>query len=398
MAIYFLSVGSDVAKTGMVEQKIRRVVPDLISIRNIQELFDGVAPGSKDQIYLLLLAHSYDHFATLAEIETPRRGRIFVILISDEISASDYKAVVRTGTADWVSVGADPQEIIDIIARHRTRIDAEHAVGAGGAKPVVVSFLPSAGGVGNATIALEVAIRLKTNKTNKERNICIIDLDFQGSHVCDYLDIEPRLQIQEISANPERLDAQLFEIFISRHASGLHVFAAPRSKFDFCTLNISALDAFFNLASTRYDQILIDLPTTWFSWTNQIICVSDGIIVTGTNTIPSLRQTVETLAAVRTAGPISGQIAVAINRCHRRLMGGILNRHHVESVLGQERVFYVGNDPRALESANTGAPLALTETGGAFSKELAAIAEFCTALKSSRLAASAVKSRERNVS
>ena len=38
------------------------------------------------------------------------------------------------------------------------------------------------------------------------------------------------MQIQEIAANPDRLDAQLFELFVSHHGSGLDVLAAPRSK------------------------------------------------------------------------------------------------------------------------------------------------------------------------
>jgi pilus assembly protein CpaE len=388
MAIYILSAGSDAARAGIVEQKIRRTIPDLTPIGSIQGLIDSVVPGSNDPVYLLLVAPSrgQGEFSVLAETAAAHHGRIFFILISDEISASDYKALVRTGGADWVSVGADPQEILDIIARHRTRLEAERA---GGAKPVAVSFVPSAGGVGNTTLAVEIAIRLKTGKASKDRNICIVDLDFQGSHVCDYLDIEPRLKIHEISDNPERLDAQLFEIFVSRHASGLHVFAAPRSKFEFRESNISALDGFFNLVSMRYDLIFIDLPTTWFSWTNQIIAASDGVVVTGINTIPGLRQTVETLAAVRAAGSISSHIAVAVNRCQRRMMGGILNRHHVESVLGNETIFYVGNEPMMLESINTGTPLALSRAAGAFGKEIAAIAAFCANLKSSRVVAEA---------
>jgi pilus assembly protein CpaE len=213
-----------------------------------------------------------------------------------------------------------------------------------------------------------------------------VDLDFQGSHICDYLDIEPRLQIQEISSNPARLDAHLFDIFISRHSSGLHVFAAPRSKFDACELNIAALDRFLEMVSLRYDLIIIDLPPTWFAWTPQIVSASDGIIVTGLNSIPSLRQTVETLATVRDATHPGAQIAVAVNRCERHLIGGIARRRHVESVLGNERVFYVGEEPMAIQSINAGAPMALTNSYRSIAKDIAAVAAFCAQLKSSRSA------------
>jgi pilus assembly protein CpaE len=335
------------------------------------------------------------YFAKVAEIASSHRDRIFFVLISDELSASDYKALLRRGDADWVSLDADPQEIIDILARQRKRRNAEHAGDASGAKPVAVSFVPSAGGVGNTTLVLETAIKLKTDKATRERRICIIDLDFQRSHVCDYLDLEPRLKIQEIMDNPDRLDDQLFDIFISRHATGLHVFAAARSSFDVCDLNVSALDALFNLASLRYELILVDLPVTWFAWTGQVVSASDGVIVTGVNTIPGLRQTVETLNAVRRARNLvlpgvsapgaDLQIAVAMNRCRRRFMGAIHQRRHVETVLGDERVFYVGEEPVALESINTGTPIGLNKSSGAFVKDISALAAFCGQLKSSRV-------------
>jgi pilus assembly protein CpaE len=250
---------------------------------------------------------------------------------------------------------------------------------------VAISFVPSAGGVGNTTLVVETGVHLKTGKATRHRNICLVDLDFQSSHVCDYLDIEPRLQIQEISSNPERLDTQLFDIFISRHASGLDVIAAPRTKFEYCDLDVSALDTLFSIASTRYDLILIDLPVTWFAWTPKIIEASDAVLVTGANTVPGLRQTVETLAAIRNIPQAPGRIVIAINRCRRRLLGGIVRRQHVETALGREQVIYVGEEPMALESINTGAPMALNASYRAIRKDIAALAAFCAGATSSRV-------------
>src|SRR5205807_5999051 len=114
-------------------------------------------------------------------------------------------------------------------------------------EPVMVAFVPSAGGVGNSTLAIEVGIQLKTAKRTRGRRICLLDLDFQNSHVCDYLDIEPRMQIHEIAVNPDRLDTQLFELFISHHSSGLDVLAAPRSRDRSPTLDVETLEALFRM-------------------------------------------------------------------------------------------------------------------------------------------------------
>jgi pilus assembly protein CpaE len=385
MPFYLWRATHDLDKSAAVEQRLRKVLPDLAAISTMAEALPGPAKKTAEEIYLLALAPSgaSQVFADVIDIASRPRDRPFIILISDEISIGDYKALVRTGGADWVSSNSSPQEVLDIILRRQARTAIEPKPASEG-KPIAISFVASAGGVGNTTLAVETGVHLRVSKATRHRNICLVDLDFQSSNVCDYLDIEPRLQIQEISANPERLDAQLFDIFVSRHASGLDVFAAPRSKFDYCDLDVSALDTLFSIASTRYDMILIDVPVTWLAWTPKIIEASDAVLVTGVNTVPGLRQTVETLAAVRQIPRAPGQIAVAINRCRRRLLGGVVRRHHVETALGRERVIYVGEEPMALESINTGSPMAVNASYRAVGKDIAALAAFCVNVTSVR--------------
>ena len=380
--IYLLSAETDVERTVALEQKIRTIIPNLIRIKNLE----GIVPGqAKGLIYILFVAPAEGdgYIDKLINIATKYRDRVFFILISNEISTVDYKRLVRSGGADWVSAAA-PQEIIEIIARQPAN---EEARGAESAGPVVVSFVPSAGGVGNSTLAIEVAIQLKKKKGSRDRRVCLVDLDLQMSHVCDYMDMKPHLQIQEIAADPDRLDSQLFDMFVSRHSSGVDVFAAPRSKFNPCDLDIAVLDTVFEMIAKRYDLILIDLPATWFPWTRQIIQASDGIIVTGINTVPGLGQVSETLAALRNApGPAADAVVVALNRCDYGLLGRISRRQHVDLVLGREKVFFVRDDPVALESINTGTPIGVSSPQRKIIKDIGLIAALCTGLKSSRVA------------
>jgi pilus assembly protein CpaE len=361
------------------EKRLRAAVPDLASVATIADLAARLAQPDDGPAFVLLLASLRDRASvdTIIDFVTLHGGRAFFIVIGEEMSASDYKALVRTRRADWVSADADPREVIDIMARTRRAAEVAPAASGTGARAAAVAFAASAGGVGNATLAVETAVRLKTDKATRQRNVCIVDLDFQGSHVCDHLDIEPRLQIAEISANPERLDAQLFEIFASRHASGVHVFAAPRTRFDACTLNIAALDRLLDMMAARYDLILADLPPAWLGWTPQIIAACNGVVVTGLNTIPGLRRAAETLAAVRQGASPSAQIAVAINRCQRALIGGVARRQHVDSVLAGEKVLYVGEEPALIDSVNAGTPAVAGSPSRHWAKEIGLIARFC---------------------
>ena len=173
---------------------------------------------------------------------------------------------------------------------------------------------------------------------------------------CDLLDIEPRLQMAEISQHPERLDAQLFELFVSHHSTGLDVLAPARSKGTGTDPSIAALDALFAMISKRYEVILVDLPVPWVGWTRQILSASDLAVVTGLCTIPSLRQVAETLKAIRELEHVPPQIVVALNRCQSGLLGGIAGQQYVKRIVNPETVFYVREHPvAAQESVNTGA-------------------------------------------
>jgi pilus assembly protein CpaE len=373
MSIYILTSDIDIQKSDSVAKILRGEIPDLIKISSLAEIIDE--PSNLESSYLLLVAASWanESIDKVIEEASQETDHLFRILISDMISADDYKRLVRTGSADWVSTKAIAFEVLDIISRHRSMSNSRASERQ---DPIVISLVPSAGGVGNAFLAVEIGVWLRSSKLNRNRKICVVDLDLQSSHVCDYLDIEPRLQIQEISTDPERLDDQLFDIFVSRHSTGLHVFAAPRTKFDICDLNILALDSLFNMISRRYDLIIIDLPSMWFSWTSQIIARSDAIIVTGLNTVPGLRQIVETVEAVRNSRPLSPQMAIVVNRYESNLLGRVARRHHVEKVLGNEKVFYIRNDPAVAQGINAGTPIVLARTNRQISKEIAKISVF----------------------
>jgi pilus assembly protein CpaE len=387
MPVYLWTGGLDRGARQSIEARLRSAIPDLVTISNVEDALRHENKSPAGRAYVLAELSSKDQFgfSKLMDIAARHRDQLFFILISDAISIDDYKRIARTEGADWVSTDANVREILDIIGRDQSRIEAVKTGQPSERSSVAISFVPSAGGVGNTTLAVETGVLLTTGKATRGRKICLIDLDFQSSNVCDYLDVEPRLQIQEISADPERLDAQLFDIFISRHASGLDVFAAPRTKFEYRDLDIAALDTLLSMAAVRYDLILVDCPVTWFSWTPKILGASDAVLVTGMNTVPGLRQIAETLAAIRRLPQLPNQIVVAVNRCRRRLFGGIIQRNHVETVLGREQVFYVGEEAMALESINTGAPMASNKSYRAIGKDIAALASFCADISPTRM-------------
>jgi pilus assembly protein CpaE len=360
-----------------IEGKLISIIPELRKIEKIEDVAAEISSGTDTKIVVIFVAPNLpgSGIDKIINIANSYRHRVFFILISNEISGADYKRLVRSGGADWVAAAGSLQEVPELIYKQNLPAVASTQ---SNAKPTVVSFLPCMGGVGNTTIALEVALQIKLAKATRLWKSCYVDLDFQTSHVCDYLDIEARLQIQEIVDRPERLDDQLFELFVSHHSSGLDVFAAPRSKLDPCEVDVEVLDPLLEMILAKYDYIILDLPVAWFSWMIPTLENSDAVVVTGINTIPCLRQMKTTLDAVVKAKVSSAQVAIVMNRVTRRLVGGIERGAHVTGVFPNENIFYVNEDPRAVDRVNTGTPAAL---GGSRMKDFAKLASFCGTLR-----------------
>ena len=383
MQIYFFTASTESDELKELESRIRSTVPSLRKLANLDVVIgartqDG-ASVNHDQIYIIIPVLTGTSFDRVASIAAQEHRGIFFIFVSSEISASDYKRLVRSGGADWVSIQGAPQEILDIISRIG-RSEVSHAEQV---RPAIVAFVPSAGGVGNATLAIETAVQVKGAKPTRARRVCLLDLDLRASHICDYLDIEPRFNIEEIVQNPDRLDAQLFDLFVSRHsASGIDVLAVPRNRRASVELDMAALDALFRFISQQYDLVIINVPPAWFDWTDQILAVSDLAIVTGLNNVPGLRQIAETLKEVKSAARVPPQIVVALNRCESGLVGGIARRRHVSRTLGNQTAVYIREDAAAANhSLNTGIPISITSRSSRIAKDVRALASLVSGLK-----------------
>jgi len=377
MPVYLLNADGDEGALVEIEWRLKPLIGDVKRIAGIEDIGKPSLRGAARSIAILVApsAEKGRDLAGLIDIVNKRHRDVFFIVVGGDLSARDYKQLIQSGNADWVAESGATQEILGIVARvGATRPGAAN-------QSIVVSFLPSAGGVGNSTVAIETAIQLVRRKPAKDGKIALVDLDFQSSHVCDYLDVAPKFQIEEITEEPGRLDDQLLEVFASRHSSGVDIFAAPRHRLHVSAVGVEVLSALFERMSHHYVCIVVDLPVSAHVWTIPLLIASEGILVTGVNTIPGLRQVAETIRDVRAEGGINADVRAVINRCESALFGGVVRRDHVDRVLGGEEPFYVRNSSIAVECVNRGESMTIARPSDKAVKDIAAIVDFCMALK-----------------
>ena len=289
-----------------------------------------------------------------ADFAVQATGHAFVVLVADTVVPEAYKALVRSGSGEWVQWGSCEAELAEVALGFSAPAHSD-----GGAR--IVSFLPSKGGVGNTTLVIEAAVHLSSRLSNSRRGgarVAVLDLNLQGGTLADCLDVEPRFDIAEIVGRPERLDEQLIEVFTSRYANCLDIFASPMRASGAEEVGPGLIFTFIDAISARYDAILLDLPQTCLAWTDTLIQGSDAVVVTGTTTVPALRCLSLRLAHVAGLGVPEGKRAVAINQVCTDLFGRFKRRPEIERVLDGHRLFFVRRDGSALEDAsNSGRPL-----------------------------------------
>jgi pilus assembly protein CpaE len=382
MQIYLLTDGAQSDELTDLTSRLSAVLPTLRKLTNLEEGKASAVPAiSGDPVYIIIPIDSASE--RIFEISERNQAGTFYIFVSKDISASDYKRLVRRENADWVSLEGAPQEILEIIARRTVRSEPTKT---DRSQLAIVAFVPSSGGVGNTTLAVETAVQLKLDKRTRARRVCLLDLDFQTGHVCDYLDIEPRLRMDEIANDPTRMDDQLFDLFVSHHSSGVDVLACRRDRHAPMEVSIEALDALFRVIALRYDLLIIDLPPVWIGWTAQVVAACDLAVVTGRNNVPSLRQVAETLDAVKGIESTPQQVVVGLNRCDTGLFGGIARRGHVKKVLEREKVLYVRDESgAATESVNTGVPVSIASRSSKISKDIQAFAALLATIAPTRV-------------
>src|SRR6266404_7417390 len=165
MQIFLFSASVDSVRLNDLERRVKAKLPDVQVVSRMEDVTNALpqTPRGSGELACILfpvVLNASASFDRMVSIATEYRDSLFFIFISDDIPASDYKRLVQTGGADWASTRGAPDEITDILARIG-KSTANIAELPPATEPVMVAFVPSAGGIGNSTLAIEVGIQIK---------------------------------------------------------------------------------------------------------------------------------------------------------------------------------------------------------------------------------------------
>jgi pilus assembly protein CpaE len=289
-----------------------------------------------------------------------------VVAIARSVDANLARTLLQMRVADFLVKPVSPAELVRTCARV--------AKGPGAASPTqsqIYSFLPTAGGAGVTTLAIQSALILLNSGARGKSSTCLVDLDFQHGACADYLDIEPRLNLAEIEPRPDRLDRQLLEIMLSHHASGLAVVAAPHHLAEMRSFDPDVVTRLLDLVSSNFDYVVFDMPRTWFSWTDSVLLGSDNLFIVCEMTVPGLRHAKRLVEAIQERLGEGPKPKVIVNRFEQRLFSSGLRRGDIEQVLGESFAACIPNQYGLVrEAIDRGVPIDEVKPGNKITREL----------------------------
>ena len=309
----------------------------------------------------------------LIEAASGRADAPAVLLVGAHLPAGLVRALLKLDRSDVLEAPVSAEEL----ARAAQAVLAERPVApaAPSAGSRCWSVMGAVGGCGATTVAIELAATL-ARRAAQPGAVALVDLNLADGAAAAYLGASAGMQLAEISAEPERIDAAVLDAFAVRVDAGFDLLACPRDPHAFGRISPAAVCKVLDMACHAYDWVIVDLPRLRQPWTPDLLAGSDEILVVSELTVPAL------LSARAAAGEVEAELAegrrprIILNRMSSRAFGPAPSRAEAEKALQRKVDGAITSDWEAAAcSVNLGGPISQHRPRSKIVKDVTALVD-----------------------
>lgn len=294
-----------------------------------------------------------------------------VIVLSPAVDDDLVRWFLRLRVSDWIKTPLSPGELIATCGRVINQ--------AAGARQDVkcLTFIGARGGVGTTTLALHAGLISARQGAGLGAATCLIDLDLCSGSCAEYLDIQPNWQLDEVIADPSRLDAHMLDIMMTNHKKGLAILSARRKHGEMYGFSPEVVTRTLDLASQKYQTLVVDLPRHAETWTDGVLLGSSQVYVVTDFSVPGLRSARRMISDIteQYAGEVTPKAIV--NKYSRSIFGSGLSSSEVKELLQHNLAGYISADEKLMrEAIDRGVPTTDIKARNSIVTELSKILGF----------------------
>ena len=211
-------------------------------------------------------------------------GAMQIVVALDHADVATTRRLVRAGAADVlpapISEPALALSLERLLVGGASNSNAKRKTGD------VVAVLKAGGGVGATALCVQMAALLAGRKAGE---VCIADLDLQFGSAGVYLDLPDAVTIADCLSSGSTLAETPFATVLASHRSGVRLLAAPREIVALETLGPVQIDALLDGLRRNFALTVVDLPSVWTAWTNQVVQQSNRIVLVTHLSVPHIQ-------------------------------------------------------------------------------------------------------------
>jgi pilus assembly protein CpaE len=277
-----------------------------------------------------------------------------VFLTSSSSDQSMLVQALRSGAREFFSQPVQEAEVTQALERYMQRREQSMGDRRSHKNGKVIDVIASKGGVGNTTIAVNLATSLAGSCG--QQSVALVDMNLLCGEIPLFLDIEPAYHWGEIARNISRLDATFLMSVLHQHSSGVYVLPSPTGLDGNLEATPEIIQRLLRLMKKVFDFIIIDSGHVTEEVSLGILGMAETVLVSAILSLPCLTNVSRFLKLFYDLGrPREEQIKIVINRFTKN---SDISLKDAEESISKQIFWVVPNDFKLTMSAiNRGTPL-----------------------------------------
>jgi pilus assembly protein CpaE len=321
------------------------------------EMAEAIKAVRKEPPDVILLAvRREDPLDAIRRLDTAAPTAAIIILLGNEQEALARDSLLA-GARAYITHIYNRGDLVETIFRvHEVERRRRQLLSQAGAivppqTGRIISIHGAKGGVGSTTIAVNLAVALRTMTGGR---VALVDGNLYSGDIAVSLNIISRNSIADLLPHLRDLDKDVLDKASVIHRSGISVLLAPDDLESAEIVSGEAMQRILKSIRAYFDYIVVDTCSLPDQVTATALDNSDTILLISTPELPSLKNAARFIRTCREYGYPSDKLVLVVNRENSR---GAITRADIEENLKLKVAVGIRSDGRTLIKAiNAGEP------------------------------------------